>query len=187
MEDINREIFKEACELARKKVSLSTYLQKYNFLYSQEKKMIRCPFPDHDDSSPSFSYDDEKQLFHCFGCGRSGDIVNLHYYINQIEDDRYTRVRAVKELAKTFKFTLPDFNTQKIQEETGPKFKRINRKRKPKEEFYKEKVKGLEPKLKYINTKNRIKAYRKIDEMFLQKETAKETYLLITKLLREEK
>ncbi|MCC6131764.1 MAG: toprim domain-containing protein [Acidobacteria bacterium] len=34
-----------------------------------------CPW--HDDSKPSLSVDREKGLYHCFGCGESGDVVAL--------------------------------------------------------------------------------------------------------------
>jgi hypothetical protein len=37
--------------------------------------MVRCPSPDHEDRSPSFRVGDE--LFHCFGCGRGGSVVDL--------------------------------------------------------------------------------------------------------------
>jgi hypothetical protein len=33
----------------------------------------RCPF--HGDKTPSFSVSEEKGLFHCFGCGTSGDVI----------------------------------------------------------------------------------------------------------------
>lgn len=33
-----------------------------------------CPFPDHDDGTPSFRVNPEKQVFCCFGCGRAGDV-----------------------------------------------------------------------------------------------------------------
>ncbi len=35
----------------------------------------RCPW--HEDSTPSLSVDREKGLYHCFGCGESGDAVSL--------------------------------------------------------------------------------------------------------------
>ena len=37
----------------------------------------RCPFPDHNDSSPSFSVSRTKQIYHCFGCGKSGNIFTF--------------------------------------------------------------------------------------------------------------
>jgi DNA primase catalytic core len=35
----------------------------------------RCPF--HDDKHPSFSVNEEKQVFHCFGCQEAGDVVRF--------------------------------------------------------------------------------------------------------------
>ena len=35
----------------------------------------RCPW--HEDKEPSLSVDREKGLYHCFGCGESGDVVSL--------------------------------------------------------------------------------------------------------------
>ncbi len=39
--------------------------------------LARCPLPDHEDKSPSFSVNPEKNLFWCFGCARGGDVVEL--------------------------------------------------------------------------------------------------------------
>lgn len=35
----------------------------------------RCPI--HEDKTPSFSVNPEKQVFHCFGCGAAGDVFDL--------------------------------------------------------------------------------------------------------------
>jgi hypothetical protein len=34
-----------------------------------------CPF--HDDTTPSFSVSQDKQVYHCFGCGASGDVIRF--------------------------------------------------------------------------------------------------------------
>jgi hypothetical protein len=39
-----------------------------------------CPF--HDEKSPSFSVDDKKQFFYCFGCGASGNAVGFDMKIS---------------------------------------------------------------------------------------------------------
>ena len=40
----------------------------------------RCPF--HDDDHPSLGVNQKKQVFHCFSCQRSGDVIN---FIMEIE------------------------------------------------------------------------------------------------------
>lgn len=47
--------------------------------YTQLKRsggrlMGLCPFPGHNEKSPSFSVSEDKQVYHCFGCQRSGQI-----------------------------------------------------------------------------------------------------------------
>jgi DNA primase len=37
----------------------------------------RCPLPDHEDRSPSFTVNAEKNVFFCHGCLRGGDVVEL--------------------------------------------------------------------------------------------------------------
>ncbi len=36
-----------------------------------------CPLPGHNEKSPSFSVSESKQLYHCFGCGRSGNLIGF--------------------------------------------------------------------------------------------------------------
>ncbi len=48
--------------------------------YVQLKKQGRnyfglCPF--HDEKTPSFSVTQEKQIFHCFGCGKGGNVITF--------------------------------------------------------------------------------------------------------------
>jgi hypothetical protein len=37
----------------------------------------RCPLPNHEDRSPSFTVNPEKNVFFCHGCLRGGDVVEL--------------------------------------------------------------------------------------------------------------
>lgn len=37
----------------------------------------RCPFPDHAEKTPSFSLSESKQVYHCFGCKKSGNIFSF--------------------------------------------------------------------------------------------------------------
>lgn len=39
--------------------------------------MGRCPFPDHPEKTPSFSVSETKQVYHCFGCQKSGNIFSF--------------------------------------------------------------------------------------------------------------
>ncbi|MCE2448798.1 MAG: hypothetical protein J4F35_10565 [Candidatus Latescibacteria bacterium] len=54
-----------------------------------------CPF--HDEKTPSFSVDPDRQFYHCFGCGVGG---NVFKFIQEI--DRVTFIEAVKCPARAF-------------------------------------------------------------------------------------
>ena len=36
-----------------------------------------CPFPDHREKTPSFSVSEDRQLYHCFGCGKGGNVYTF--------------------------------------------------------------------------------------------------------------
>ncbi len=60
----------------------------------------RCPF--HDEKSPSFSVNREKQFYHCFGCGASGNVISF-----LMDYERQTFVEAVETLAETLGVDIP--------------------------------------------------------------------------------
>ncbi|MGZ5429487.1 MAG: CHC2 zinc finger domain-containing protein, partial [Thermoanaerobaculia bacterium] len=41
-----------------------------------QELMGRCPFPPHEDSTPSLSINEEKNFFRCFGCGAAGTSID---------------------------------------------------------------------------------------------------------------
>ena len=63
-----------------------------------------CPF--HKEKSPSFHVSREKQLFHCFGCGASGNLVQ---FVMRTEGLDF--VEALKLLADRVGIELPEENT----------------------------------------------------------------------------
>ncbi|MCG8633758.1 MAG: CHC2 zinc finger domain-containing protein, partial [Desulfobacterales bacterium] len=47
-----------------------------------------CPAPGHDDKNPSFSYNPDKDICHCFSCGFKGDIITLWSTVKGYGDDK---------------------------------------------------------------------------------------------------
>ena len=60
-----------------------------------------CPF--HSEKTPSFSVSSQKQIYHCFGCGKGGSAIN---FIMEIENLSF--VDAVRFLARRENMTVPD-------------------------------------------------------------------------------
>ncbi len=76
-----------------------------------------CPF--HNEKTPSFSVSDSKQLYHCFGCGASGNALTF-----LIEHDRLDFVEAIETLASGIGLEVPrEENSQYNKEEYNQKKK----------------------------------------------------------------
>jgi DNA primase len=82
-------------------VSARTSLRKVSNRYTG-----RCPF--HEERTPSFSVDPVDKLYHCFGCGKGGDVVR---FVQEAEGLDF--VGAIEWLADRFRVTLE-------YEETSP-------------------------------------------------------------------
>lgn len=61
-----------------------------------------CPF--HNEKTPSFSVNEEKGFYHCFGCGEHGDIISFTMKSNNIDFKS-----AIKELADMAGLKMPDY------------------------------------------------------------------------------
>lgn len=60
-----------------------------------------CPFPDHNEKTPSFVVSPHMGIYKCFGCGKSGNVITFLK-----EHEGMTYVEAVKFLAKRANITL---------------------------------------------------------------------------------
>jgi len=67
---------------------------------SGSNHMACCPF--HSEKSPSFSVNQAKQFYHCFGCGVSGNAIN---FLMEYEHQGF--VEAVEELASIAGMSIP--------------------------------------------------------------------------------
>ncbi|MFZ7130745.1 MAG: DNA primase [Eubacteriales bacterium] len=63
---------------------------------------LKCCCPFHNEKTPSFVVSPDKQLYHCFGCGAGGNVIN---FIKDIEKLNF--VEALKYLADRANISLP--------------------------------------------------------------------------------
>lgn len=94
-------------------VSISDIIGKYIDIKKAGKNHIAC-CPFHGEKTPSFTISEDKQFYHCFGCGAHGDVVAF-----VMEYDRVDFLDAIKILGgdisldkgnqpiKTYKTRLP--------------------------------------------------------------------------------
>ncbi|MGB4106987.1 MAG: DNA primase [Alphaproteobacteria bacterium] len=67
-----------------------------------------CPF--HKEKSPSFTVNDDKQFFHCFGCGAHGDVIG---FVMRYENLSF--IDAVESLAAQAGLQVPKPSPQEIE------------------------------------------------------------------------
>src|SRR5580692_1220044 len=68
-----------------------------------------CPF--HNEKTPSFTVSPAKEIYKCFGCGRSGNSISF-----LMEHEKFSYVEALKWLANRY-------NVEIEETETSPEFK----------------------------------------------------------------
>jgi DNA primase len=91
----------EIIEQVRQASSIVEIASQYTTLKRRGRKWVGlCPF--HTEKTPSFTVDEEKQLYHCFGCGVGGDIFSL-----VMERENLTFPEALKSLAERYHVPLP--------------------------------------------------------------------------------
>jgi hypothetical protein len=74
--------FRMCCEAIRDAVPIEEIARRYTELKPFGGKAWftgRCPLPAHEDKTPSF-YIYPPGRYHCYGCGESGDVVDLEFH-----------------------------------------------------------------------------------------------------------
>jgi DNA primase len=90
----------------RQAARISEFVSPYVSLKRSGRGMLGlCPF--HGEKSPSFSVDDERGFYHCFGCGAGG---NVFKFVMQMENVSFPE--AVRKVAAHYGIEVP--------EESGP-------------------------------------------------------------------
>jgi DNA primase len=95
-------------------VSGRTALRKAGARYSG-----RCPF--HEERTPSFSVNPADKLYHCFGCGKGGDVIT---FVRETENVDFAG--AVEWLAERFRVTLEYEETSPQQEQSRKRRDRLH-------------------------------------------------------------
>jgi DNA primase len=91
----------EIIDQIRQVSSIVEIASQYTTLKRRGRKHVGlCPF--HSEKTPSFTVDEDKQLFHCFGCGVGGDIFSLI-----MEKENMAFPEALKYLAEKYRVPLP--------------------------------------------------------------------------------
>lgn len=119
----NKDVFKDAVDEIRSLNCLISIMQNYNINLKQDNTgyYTNCVF--HDDKTPSLRLSDKgnRAIYHCFGCGEQGDIIN---FICKMENlDNITALRKAYDiLGRELKYNT--INDNKV--ENFKKFIKIN-------------------------------------------------------------
>ena len=88
-------------EQIRLRLTLSNVVGKYVRLQKRGREYVGlCPF--HNEKTPSFHVVEEKEFYHCFGCGAHGDVVSFIMHTEGL-----TFVEAVEKLASDAGLNIP--------------------------------------------------------------------------------
>ncbi|MBC8229846.1 hypothetical protein H8E77_09890 [bacterium] len=85
-------------------------LEREHFNRAGDELMALCPF--HEEKKPSFSLNIEKGVFHCFGCGESG---NIYHLIEHVTGLSYDEIRKMIGGDETLEYTPKDLPKKELK------------------------------------------------------------------------
>lgn len=86
----------------REKIDIVSFISEYIPL-KKAGRNFKCPCPFHNEKSPSFVVSPERQIWHCFGCAKGGDVFTF-----LMEYEKMEFVEALRTLAKRAGITLSE-------------------------------------------------------------------------------
>lgn len=98
----------EFLERLRDEIATSEVVsRKVNLRLKGKEHTGLCPF--HQEKTPSFTVNDSKGFYHCFGCGAHGDIIKF-----VVETEGLTFSEAVTKLAEDYSIPLPKIEENRV-------------------------------------------------------------------------
>jgi DNA primase len=98
----------EFLDLLREKVTLSDLIARRVKLTRKGRESLGlCPF--HKEKTPSFTVNDDKGFYHCFGCGAHGDVIRF-----LTDCEKMPFVEAIETLAQMAGVPLPKPDTKEL-------------------------------------------------------------------------
>lgn len=103
-----------------------------------------CPF--HEEKTPSFTVSQSKQIYHCFGCGVSGNAISF-----LIDYERLSFVEAVEQLAQQFGLEVPREAKSFTNTAITPDLYQIMEKA---ARFYQQQLRAHQPAIEYLKNRH---------------------------------
>lgn len=96
----------ETIEIIKQKTKITEVVSDFVKLKRQAANHVGlCPF--HNEKSPSFTVSDVKDIYKCFGCGKSGDAISF-----VMEHEKLSYIDAVKWLGKKYNIEVEESKTK---------------------------------------------------------------------------
>jgi DNA primase len=106
--------FRDALDAAKARRNLSDVVSRHTALKKRGRELVGlCPF--HDEKSPSFEVNNAKGVFHCHGCGASGD----HFTVLTKLDGLGFREAYEALTNETFPTVSPEDRARAVQEDAA--------------------------------------------------------------------
>ena len=103
------------CDELRAKISIVDVISsKIKLVRKGREYQACCPF--HNEKTPSFTVNEAKGFYHCFGCGAHGDIIKF-----EMETNNLPFIDAVKKLADKAGLPMPVLNREQHEEQEKKK------------------------------------------------------------------